>query len=285
MVYGIIELINFAHGDLFMLGAFLALTIVGIFGSTSPLTWILLVVLVPLFTGGLNCLVERYAYRPLRRQSSRLAPLVSAIGVSFIFLNIGLFWGGLPLEVFDNGHAASAPKNFPTLFSSVNLFSAGSGLTFTTRDLLVTVITIPLLLSLSIFIKYSKTGMAMRAVAQNVDAARLMGIPVDKIISRTFFLGGALAGVASTAYALFNGTVFFQMGYRVGMDAFVAAVLGGIGSLFGACIGGLLIGVLRAFSDHYIATSWTNVVVFSVLIAVLIFRPGGIMGSEIKEKV
>lgn len=284
MVYGIVELINFAHGDLFMLGAFLALTLVGVLGVDSPLMVVSLIFLVPVATGLLNCLVERFAYRPLR-DAPRLAPLVSAIGVSFVFLNIGLFWGGLPLEIFSFGAAASAPKHFPPLLPSTNLLGVDSSLVYTPRDLLVAMVTVPLLLVFTALVRWTKTGMAMRAVAQNPDAARLMGIDVNRIITITFFLGGALAGVAAVIYAIFNGTVFFQMGYRVGMDAFVAAVLGGIGSLPGACLGGLVIGVVRAMSDHYVGTSWTNVVVFGVLIAVLIFRPAGLLGSNTREKV
>jgi branched-chain amino acid transport system permease protein len=128
-------------------------------------------------------------------------------------------------------------------------------------------------------------GQAMRAVAQNQTAAQLMGINIDRTIGLTFIVGGALAGVASVMYALYNGSIFFQMGYRVGIDAFTAAVLGGIGSLPGALLGGLLIGVVRALSDQYLATSWTNVVVFTLLIVFLVFRPSGLLGKSVREKV
>ena len=296
MVYGIIELINFAHGDLFMLGCFFALTLVGAFGleawaaastSGSILGLVILFLSVPLFCALLNWCVDRFAYRPLRN-APRLAPLVSAIGVSFVFLNIGLFWGGLPMTVFSMGHSAASPKDFPALVpalvSGTNFFGA-SAVQFTSRDLLVFLLTIPLMLGLAYLVKFTRAGKAMRAVAQNQTAAQLMGIDVNRTIGWTFALGGALAGVASVTYALYNNTVFFQMGYRVGIDSFTAAVLGGIGSLPGALLGGLLIGLVRAMSDQYISSAWTNVVVFSLLIIFLIFRPQGLLGQQLREKV
>jgi branched-chain amino acid transport system permease protein len=283
MVYGIIELINFAHGDLFMLGCFCALTVVGALGWSSPLAVLVLLAIVPVFCGGLNWLVERLAYRHLR-ESIRLAPLVSAIGVSFVFLNFGLFWGGLPMEVFGMGKAAAAPKDFPVLVSNQNLLGDGE-VQFTAKDLIVFVITIPLMAGLTWFVKRTRTGKAMRAVAQDRVAAQLMGIDVNRVVGQTFLIGGALAGVASVVFALYNNSIYFQMGYRAGMDAFTAAVLGGIGNLPGAVLGGLLIGVSRAFSDQYIATRWTNVMVFAILVLVLVFRPAGILGAKHREKV
>jgi branched-chain amino acid transport system permease protein len=283
MVYGIIELINFAHGDLFMLGCFCALTVVGALGWSSPLAVLVLLAIVPVFCGGLNWLVERLAYRHLR-ESIRLAPLVSAIGVSFVFLNFGLFWGGLPMEVFGMGKAAAAPKDFPVLVSNQNLLGDGE-VQFTAKDLIVFVITIPLMAGLTWFVKRTRTGKAMRAVAQDRVAAQLMGIDVNRVVGQTFLIGGALAGVASVVFALYNNSIYFQMGYRAGMDAFTAAVLGGIGNLPGAVLGGLLIGVSRAFSDQYIATRWTNVMVFAILVLVLVFRPSGILGAKHREKV
>ena len=285
MVYGIIELINFAHGDLFMLGSFAALTVVGLTAGIWPvwLLLLLLLVLTPVFCGGLNWLVDRLAYRHLR-DATKLAPLVSAIGVSFVFLNFGLFWGGLPLKVFGFGKAAAAPKDFPTLVSNANLLGT-SNVEFTTKDLLVLVITVPLMVGLTMFVKRTRAGKAMRAVAQDRLAAQLMGIDANRVIGQTFLLGGGLAGVASMVSALYNNTIYFQMGYRAGMDAFTAAVLGGIGSLPGAVLGGLCIGLARAYSDQYLATRWTNVIVFAILILVLVFRPAGLLGAKHREKV
>ena len=291
MVYGIIELINFAHGDLFMLGCFAALTLVGLLGvdhsaAGSPGVWLgllLMLLLVPLFCGGLNWLVDRLAYRHLR-DATKLAPLVSAIGVSFVFMNIGLLWGGVPMEVFGFGRAAAAPKNFPELLSNANLLGQ-SNVQFSRKDLMVAVVTLPLMALLTWFVKRTRAGTAMRAVAQDRLAAQLMGIPVDRVIGQTFLIGGALAGVASVVFAIYNNTIYFQMGYRAGIDAFTAAVLGGIGSLPGAVLGGLVIGLARAFCDQYIETRWTNVLVFAVLILVLVFRPSGLLGASAKEKV
>lgn len=291
MVYGIAELINFAHGDLFMLGSFLALTIIGALGLEGVAEGVMMspgiipvLLIVPVFCAVVNWSVDWFAYRPLRT-APRLAPLVSAIGVSFVFLNIGLLWGGLPMEVFNMGRAAASPKDFPGLVSMENLLGPESNITFTATDLLVFCVTIPLMVVLSLLVKFTRLGKAMRAVAQNPVAAKLMGINVDRVIGATFLIGGALAGVASVVYALYNNTIYFQMGFRVGIDAFTAAVLGGIGSLPGAVLGGIVIGLIRAMSDQYIATEWTNVMVFSVLILVLIFRPEGLLGRRAQEKV
>lgn len=288
MLYGVVELINFAHGDVFMLGAFLALTIVGLLGApliaAHPIACLsLLLIVVPLGCGVINLLIDRYAYQPLRG-GPRLVALVSAIGVSYILLNIGLFWGGVPMQVFDGGATAAAPKDFPALISSAPLWEGGD-VYLSYRDLFVFAVTIPLLVLLSVLVNGTRFGRAMRAVAQDPVAAQLCGIHADSIIRGTFFLGGALAGFASVVYAIYNNTVFFQMGYRVGLDAFTAAVLGGIGSLAGACVGGIAIGLIRALSDQFIATSWTNAVVFSVLILILLFRPSGILGRAVREKV
>lgn len=290
MVFGIIELINFAHGDLFMIGSFLALTIVGMTLSGGEMsfsdfstTFGALFVCVPLSCGLINVFIERYAYRPLRK-ADKLAPLVAAIGVSFILVNIGLFWGGLPLEVFNGGSSASAPKDFPALLGFDNLLGESS-IFLSSRELFVAGVTMPILLILGYLVRYTKLGIAMRATAQNPEAAGLMGVDVNKIISITFFIGGILAGVASIVFCIYNSTVSYQMGFRAGVDAFTAAVLGGIGSFLGAFFGGLIIGVVRALSDQYISTSWTNAVVFFVLILVLVFRPQGLLGRSLREKV
>jgi branched-chain amino acid transport system permease protein len=237
-----------------------------------------------LFCAIINVLVEKFAYRPLRN-APKLAPLVSAIGVSFIFINIGLFWGGLPMEVFSFGNTAASPKDFPALLSFDNLLGENSNILLTSREMMVVFVAIPLLIILHFLVNKTKTGKAMRAVAQDKAAAALMGINPNIITSKVFFIGGAFAGVAAVMYSLYNNTISFQMGFRLGIDAFSAAVLGGIGSLTGAVIGGILIGVIRALSDQYIAAEWTNAVVFSALIITLIFRPQGILGSSYKEKV
>ena len=290
MVYGIIELINFAHGDLVMLAAFAALTCIGACGfqlaADGSFPWgalALMLVVVPLFAAGANWTIDRLAYRPLRR-APKLTALVSALGVSFILVNLGLFWGGVPMEVFGHGRAAASPKDVPDLIGYRNLLG-DSAVQLTSKDLLVMALTVPLMLGLTWFVTRTRLGTAMRACAQDPIAARLMGIDVDRIVGVTFLIGGALAGVAAVILALSNNSISFGMGYRVGMDAFTAAVLGGIGNLPGAVLGGIVIGVVRSLSDQYLATAWTNAVVFGVLIAVLVFRPAGLLGARVREKV
>lgn len=282
MVYGIIELINFAHGDLFMLGSFLALTILTMLGldqasnaSNTGLVvgGILLCLFVtPIFCALINIGVDRAVYRPLRT-APKLAPLVSAIGVSFIFMNIGLFWGG-PQDV-----------NFPNLIPDYNLLGEESAVRFTWKDLMVIGVTVPLMIALTIFVKYAPLGKAMRATAQNPTAAQLMGINTERVIGATFAIGGGLGGAASVIYSLYINTVSYQMGFQNGLYAFTAAVLGGIGNIPGAVIGGVLIGLIRAWGSAYIGERWTSALVFAVLIVILVFRPSGLLGSRVREKV
>ena len=277
MVYGIIELINFAHGDLFMLGSFLALTLVGAMGlataGTVGLVLGLFVVLASCMTfcGTINVTVDRLVYRPLRN-APKLTPLVSAIGMSFVFMGLGQLWKGV------------ADINFPRLIPNQNLLGSPS-LQFTLKDLIVILVTVPLMVSLTLFVKYTRMGKAMRATAQNPVASRLMGINVDLVIAVTFAIGGALAGAASLVYGLYIGTVSFQMGYQNGLYAFTAAVLGGIGNLPGAVLGGVVIGLVRSLGSQYVGEKWTSALVFAILIILLVFRPSGLLGAKVREKV
>ena len=277
MVYGIIGLINFAHGDLIMLGACLALSLVGALGMTAAgaaTTWVGiggLVLLCGLFCGLLNVAVDRIVYKPLRN-APKLAPLVSAIGVSFIFMNVGLFWLG------------PADKSFPELLPSTNLLGTDA-LQFTWKDLLVVIIVGPLMVALSVLVKGTKLGKAMRAVSQDPTAAALVGGEVDRVIAATFFIGGFLGGAASVIYGLYINTIGFQMGFQNGLYAFTAAVLGGIGSIPGAVLGGLVIGLVRALASAYVGERWTGAIVFAILIVILVFRPEGLLGRRVKEKV
>ena len=290
MVYGILELINFAHGDLFMLASFLALTLVGLLGlETAGIPGLiggilLIVVACAAFAATVNVSVDRLVYRPLRN-APKLAPLVSAIGVSFIFQNLGLFWGGLPLQVFGGGTSAAAPKAFPNLLSSRNLLGEGSALTLTSKDLVVIGSSFAVMVALYAFVRFSRLGKAMRATAQNPVAARLMGIDVDRVIAWTFAIGGALAGFAAVVYGFYIKTINYQIGYQNGLYAFTAAVLGGIGNIPGAVLGGLVIGMVRAFSDQYIGAQWQPAVLFGMLILILVFRPSGLLGAHTREKV
>ncbi len=278
MVYGIIELINFAHGDVFMLGSCLAFTLVTRLGldQVAPGNrWVgvlLLLLVVPVFCALLNLSVDRLVYRPLR-QAPKLGQLVSAIGASFVLMNVGGVWGG------------PADRNFPALLPQQNLLAADSSFRLTAEDLMVIVVTLPIMTGLFVLVKFTKLGKAMRATAQDATAARLMGIDVDRVIGATFVIGGALAGVAGVIYSLYIHTISFQMGFQNGLYAFTAAVLGGIGNIPGAVLGGLVIGLVRSLSSGYIGERWTSALVFVILIAILVFRPAGLLGSRTREKV
>ena len=282
MVYGIIELINFAHGDVFMLGLFISLAWFALLGVTGTLTGWQLVTVLPLVfvltmltTAALNVAIDRVAYRPLRR-SSRLAPLITAIGVSFMLENVALLWKG------------PAPIAYPDVFPSVDIlrewFGIDSAIFLTTKDVLVVVATIPLMIALTYFVRRTRWGKAMRATAQDRETAQAMGIDVERTILVTFLVGGALAGAAGLIQGMYYNIGMWWMGYQAGLRAFTAAVLGGIGSMGGAALGGLLIGFLSAWSDQYISARWTNAIVFSILIIVLVFRPHGLLGERTPDK-
>jgi len=277
LVYGIIELINFAHGDLFMLGSFVAFGMIGTVGLTvdsgaAALIFGLLVILVVsmLACGTLNTMIERVGYRPLRN-APKLAPLITAVGFSFILQNVGLLWLG-------GGH-----RGVPDLIESQSVLVTILGVPITHGDLLALLVPIPLFLVLLNFINFSRIGRAMRATAQDPQAARLMGINVDTTISFTFLLGGLMAGAAGLIYALYQTDVWFFSGFTAGLIAFTAAVMGGIGNLKGAVLGGLIIGVLQQISDNRIGTEWTPAIVFGYLVLILVFRPQGLIGEQTRE--
>jgi branched-chain amino acid transport system permease protein len=276
LVYGIVELINFAHGEVFMIGSFVAVSVWGTLGVTgdSPLIGILASIvfglaLAMLASGVLNTMIERVAYRPLRN-APKLAPLITAIGMSFILQNVGLLWRG-------------TPDNSPDLIGSQKSYFEVFGVAIEHSDVFAVVVTVPLLVALVWFVGSTKYGKAMRATAQDPDAARLMGINVDRTISLTFVLGGLLAGAAGMIYALYNGTIQFNQGFTAGLIAFTAAVMGGIGNLKGAVVGGLIIGVIQSISDTHFGGIWTPAVVFAILILVMVFRPQGLFGEETRE--
>ncbi len=281
MVYGIVELINFAHGDLFMLGCMLCLQVCLAVGALSEadagtgpavLAIAIMLLVAPVFCAALNLAVDRAVYKPLRT-APKLAPLVSAIGVSFIFMNIGLFWRG-PTDI-----------SFPKLLLGETNLIEGSGMGFTTKDLMVVLVTIPTMIGLTLFVRYTSLGKAMRATAQNPTAAQLMGINVDRVIAATFAIGGALAGVASVVYGLYFNSVNYQMGFQNGLYAFTAAVLGGIGNIPGAVLGGVVIGLIKALGGAYIGAEWSEALIFGILIVILLFRPNGLLGARTREKV
>ena len=282
LVYGIVELINFAHGEVFMMGGMAALTGVVWFAlggdSHSSFVHILLMAVVlvgsMLFAGFLNRTIDRVAYRRLRG-SSRLVPLITAIGMSFVLMNVGGYWKGW------------APVYFPDLLGEwdVNLLGHNAHVSFRLSQLIVILVIVPLLLGLHYFIHQTRHGKAMRATAQNPDAAKLMGIDVDRTISLAFFIGGALAGAAGFLYGLYNQEVRFDLGFRLGLNAFTAAVLGGIGNVHGAVLGGLIIGLVEAFTAFYLSQALSPAMVFAVLIVVIMLKPSGLLGSGGTEKV
>ncbi len=282
LVYGILELINFAHGDVFMLGGMMSITLVGptVFGLHQGQAWyvlwplLIVALLVAMaFCGVLNATVELIAYRRLRN-APRLAPLITAIGASFILQDVGLGWKG--------ANYVQTVSILPT----GNVFSV-AGVTYTWEKLIVLLVTAPVLLLLVGLVQRTRQGKAMRATAQDSDAAAMMGINVNRTITFTFLIAGALAGAAGLLYALYVGSVRFDQGFQLGLIAFTAAVFGGIGNLPGAVLGALLIGLIQAFNEglswHAPGSDWTQSIVFAILILILVFRPEGLLGERTPE--
>ncbi len=276
LVYGIIELINFAHGDVFMLGTLLTyfglVAILPGFGvEASLISALALIPFIMVITAVINASIERVAYRPLRN-APRLAPLISAIGMSFILQNVGIILLG------------PSPKAVPSVLPNDPLIVMPGGRTLISlNEVVVGAVTIPLLLALAYFVTSTRQGKAMRATAQDREAAGLMGINVNRTISQTFLIGGALAGAAGFVVALFLGQAWWFFGFPFGLLAFTSAVLGGIGNITGAALGGIVLGLVKSISDFYIEARWTNVIVFSILIIVLVFRPTGLLGAKQAE--
>src|SRR3954469_10498824 len=281
LVYGILELINFAHGDVFMLGALISASMmITNFGvTTSSSTGFLVIgiigslVVAMLACGVINATIEFVAYRPLRG-APRLAPLITAIGVSFILEDVAIGWK-------QTGYTA-----VPNVLPKGNVFEAG-GVSYTWEKLIVVMITVPVLAALVYLVQRTRQGKAMRATAQDRDAAAMMGINVNRTISFTFLIAGGLAGAGGLVYALYFGQVRYDTGYQLGLIAFTAAVLGGIGNLPGAVLGALCIGFIQAFNEglrwHAPGTDWTQSIVFGILILILVFRPEGLLGERTPE--
>ncbi len=261
-----------------MIGSFISVSLyatLGITESTSVIVLIFAMVLVlaisMVASGALNVMIERVAYRPLRN-APKLAPLITAIGMSFILQNVGLLWRPTPDSVPD---LIRSQREVFSLFDVAVLRS----------DIFAVIVTVPLLVALLYFVGQTKYGKGMRATAQDPDAARLMGIDVDRTISLTFLLGGLLAGAAGMIYALYNGTIQFNQGFTAGLIAFTAAVMGGIGNLKGAVVGGLIIGIIQQTVESRLdnGSAWAPAVVFAILVLVMVFRPQGLFGEETRE--
>ena len=280
LVYGILQLINFAHGDVFALSGLVAwsviVNVIGLNESSSVLVIIggLLVTLFVIMTGFalFNASIERVAYRPLRN-APRLAPLITAVGMSFIIQNISLAIYGVNY------------RSVPNFIPQTDMIHFGN-VSYSWQKASVLFIVIPLLVILSWFVRSTKQGKAMRAVAQDTEASAMMGIDVNRTISVTFLLAGSLAGAAGIVYLLqFN--MRFDTGFELGLIAFTAAVLGGIGNLTGAVLGAMMIGFIQAFNEglgwHAPGSDWTRSMVFGILILVLVFRPEGILGEQTPE--
>jgi branched-chain amino acid transport system permease protein len=277
MVYGIIELINFAHGDVFAFGAFASASLIPLFGLSEGQVWgpftifqlLGVFVVTMLICAVLNISIERIAYKPLRH-APRLAPLITAIGVSFFLEGVMFLWKG-PSSV-----------HYPDVLPDVHVEFLGARLGV--KEMTVYITSVVLVVALALFIDRSRLGKAMRATAQDRDAAQLMGIDIDRTIAATFFIGAVLAAAGGAMYGLSYNTAVFDLGFSAGLVAFTAAVFGGIGNIYGAAIGGLVLGLIRTFWDGYYDSAWSDVVIFGILILVLVFRPTGILGMRVPEK-
>ncbi|HBO84221.1 MAG: ABC transporter permease [Deltaproteobacteria bacterium GWC2_42_11] len=276
MVYGILGLINFAHGEIYMIGAYLAvivfglLTVSGITAYSLPLSVFIVFAAAGIFCGAYGITAERIAYRPLRH-AHRLSPLISAIGMSIFLQNYVMLTQG------------ATDKIFPYVIPPSGVTIMGASLTY--LQMFILAASFILMFLLHLFIKNTRLGKAMRATSQDKRMAGLVGIDIDRIIAITFVIGSILAAAAGIMVAMYYGSVNFFIGYVAGIKAFTAAVLGGIGNIPGAMLGGLLLGLIEGLGAGYISSEYKDVFAFVMLILVLIFRPAGLLGEKISEKV
>lgn len=274
MVYGIIKLLNFAHGDLYMLGAFSGFAMLGAMGglvkSSSLVALLVVLVLTMIATGLSGIVIERVAYRPLRG-APRLSILITAVGASFA------------LEYGTRIVAGPNPKVYPVRLNGTSLNVLGARITL--QQLALMAISVVLMVALNLLITRTREGRAMRAIALDPRAALLMGIDVDRVIARTFFIGSALAGAAGVMAGGYYGKIDFLMGFIIGLKAFTAAVIGGIGNIPGTMLGGLVLGLLESFGTHWVGGQWRDVFAFGFLILFLAVRPTGLLGERVTERV
>lgn len=276
MVYGILQLINFAHGEIYMLGAYLGIIILGIFtalGFTAyslPLALLFTIVISMVFCAAYGAVIERIAYRPLRN-APKLAPLISAVGMSIILQNLVMLSQGKEY------------KNLPPLLPAHGVDVLGA--TISPVQMFILATTIIIMIALQLFVRRTRLGKAMRATSQDRVMASLVGVNINQVISVTFMIGSALAAVAGVMVTLYYGIVHFFMGYLAGIKAFTAAVLGGIGSIPGAMLGGIMLGLIENFGASYISSVYKDAFAFIVLIITLIIRPAGLLGQKTIDKV
>jgi branched-chain amino acid transport system permease protein len=279
MVYGVLKLLNFAHGDLYMVGAYIGFFVIQFFGGSAslsiavPLLLVIMFVVAAGLVGGLGVAIERFAYRPLR-DAPRIAPLITAIGVSFFLESSALLLFGAQYRVYNT-------SEFISLSSGIRIGSV----TIDSVQILVLVMGLVLMTGLRILVNRTRLGKQMRAVAVDREAAEMLGINVNFVITATFLLGSALAGIAGVMGGLLFNTVTSTIGFIVGLKAFTAAVVGGIGSIPGAMLGGLVIGVAESMVTGYISSTYTNLIVFGLLIVVMLVRPSGLLGRVQLQKV
>jgi len=279
MVYGVLKLLNFAHGDLYMVGAYIGFFVIQWFGGAAhvsipvPLLLVIMFVLAAGLVGGLGVAIERFAYRPLR-DAPRIAPLITAIGISFFLENAALLLFGAQFRIYNTAE-------FISLSSGIQIGSV----TIDSVQIMVVVLGVALMIGLRLLVNRTRLGKQMRAVAADREAAEMLGINVNFTIAATFFLGSALAGVAGVMAGLLFNQVTNTIGFIAGLKAFTAAVVGGIGSLPGAMLGGLLIGLAESFVTGYISSTYTNLLVFALLIIVMLIRPSGLLGQAQLQKV
>ena len=281
MVYGILKLLNFAHGDVYMIGAFIGfgvLTLLG--GPLNPAIPVVLLVLCMLAvsmlgSGILGVAIERIAYRPLRN-APRIAPLISALGVAFFLENSALLLFGSQYRNYDGYDLIS--------YNGVYL-GGQSGVFVSYLGIIVIVSALVLMVALFVLVQWTRFGKAIRAVSYDREAAAMMGIDTDRVIAGTFFVGSALAGAAGVMFGLLFSQIYHLMGFLAGLKGFTAAVVGGIGSIPGAMLGGILVGLTESWARGYVSGNWADLVVFGILIGVMIVRPSGLLGTPALQKV
>ena len=280
MVYGILKLLNFAHGEVYMMGAFAGYAVLTLFGGpiaplSAPVLLVILTMLVAAMvgTGALGVVIERFAYRPLRN-APRIAPLISALGVAFFLQATALLLFGADFRSYETYEYIDLARGIH--WGPLNISVVRIGVILTSFGLM---------LALTVLVARTRLGKAMRATAFDREAAAMQGIDVDRVIVSTFFIGSLLAGAAGVMVGLVFYKVYFLMGFLAGLKGFTAAVVGGIGSIPGAMLGGLLIGLAEAFITGYVSSTFQDLFVFSILIAILLVRPTGLLGRADIQKV